>query len=440
MNTEIIYDPNTEAYLLAAILTDPGRIWEVREIVRAADFAVPRNAALYEAMVDTSDAAHLPTAIAVNDQLAKAGRSHEVPFAYPHELTDLPVQGYQAMEFAEIVRNHGERRKLAEVAQKIISIASSGENAGGDINEQAATLIDGLRGESLRQSQPIGAAFTPLVENMQKTIPYTPTPWPSLNAVIGGIRPGGIYTTAGGSGGGKSIFALQLALHVAETGGGVGYVSLEMNREELLKRMISMMTGVKYQAINNHALNEDGWKSFMQAETAVRALPLEVFDRAGAGFEDIVGFARARHRKGGMKLLVVDYHGLIRVQHGFQTKNAELDNYVKRFKHLAQELDIAILLLEQINREGAKRASPRPVVQDIRNTAALEHDASVVILLYRPQRKVGGKLVFGKEIEFIVVKNRHGPQESRTLYFDGAYMRILQAEYENTELLEPGEI
>lgn len=432
----IRYDPETERYLFATIFDDPAKIWQVRQVVRETDFAVPMHVSLYSAMCGVADRGKLVTPVAVNDWLVQAGRSHEVPIGYPHEITDLGVYGYAAMEYAEIVRRYGERRKLYEVGARIRDLASAGDDEGGDIVEQAAELIDGLRLGTLRESRPIGDSFDAFRESLRDVVPHIPTPWPSLNAIIGGIRPGGLYVVAGRSGHGKSIFGLQLAQHVAESAGRVGYVSLEMTKADLMGRLVAMMQGIHQSAIQNHQLTADGWAAVDAAETALRAMPLEVDDRSGATWSDVVGWARALKRKGDLKLIVIDYFGLLASPPGSRSRSADLERWANAAKALAKDLECSVLLLEQLNRDSVERKTPRPVITDLRGTAALEHAADAVILLHRPEKRLGGKNYPTGEIEFIVAKNRQGQPGERTLYFQGEYARIVQKEYEHTTLVD----
>ncbi|MFA7497422.1 MAG: replicative DNA helicase [Leucobacter sp.] len=430
----------TEQYLLGTIFADPSRVWEVRQIVRVTDFAVPRNMALFEAVCAVADTGRDPSPVSVNDYLVQVGRTHEVDATYPHEIHGLGVAGYQAMQFAEIVRRHGERRKLAEAAEAIRGIAASGGDAEGDIIEKASGIISELRGGTLRQSRPIGQVGREVIAEMRAQVPHTPTPWPSLNAMIGGVKPGSMYTVAGASGGGKSIFGLQLALHVAELGGRVGYVSLEMTEKDLWKRLAAMMQGIHQSALQHHQLTAQGWAAVEQAERSIDALPLEVYDRAGAHWEDVTGFARALHRKGDLKLIVVDYLGLVKSPPGSRSRSQDLEGWANDAKSLAKDLECAVVVLEQLNRDHTGRKSPRPVVTDLRGTAALEHAADAIVLLHRPEKRLGGKSYMTSDIEFIVPKNRQGQPGERTLRFQGEYARIVQKTEENTPLIEAGEV
>ncbi|WP_449278021.1 replicative DNA helicase [Leucobacter sp. GX24907] len=437
---EIQYDPRTESFLLGAIFDDPARIWEVRQIVRETDFSVPRNVSVFSMMCLVADQGGTVSPVSVNDRLVASGRGHEFDPTYPHELYGVGAYGYQAMEYAEIVRRFGERRKLAEAAESIRALAAAGDDGSGDIVEQAAGILSELRDGTLRQSRPIGSVFGELVDEMSSQAPFVPTPWPSLNAMIGGVRPGALYTVAARSGGGKSIFGLQLALHIAELGKRVGYVSLEMTEKDLLKRLLSMMQGIHQSALQNHQLTDSGWDAVRAAEAAVDRLPLEVYDRPGARWEDITGFAQALHRKGDLGLIVIDYLGLVRSPASSRSRQQDLEDWANAGKQLAKQLGCSVLILEQLNRAFTNRPSPRPIISDLRGSQGLENASDAVVLMHRGEKKISGKVVKTSDVEFITAKNRQGEADSRTLRFEGQFARIVQKEQETTALIESGEV
>lgn len=432
--TGVAYDPLTENYLLGALLADPGRIWDARMVVRSTDFASTANAFVWDAMCDVADSGQLATAVAVTNRLQQAHGTLVSP-AYVHALVDPNLYGYQVGEYAGYVRQHGERVELLDASAAIGEIARQGLADQGDLLERAAGILEKLRGAALRLTRPIGEAWGDLIKGLRSETPYTPTPWLSLNSIIQGVRPGCLYTVAAGSGGGKSVFGLQLALHVAELGGRVGYVSLEMTELDLLKRLVSMSKGIHQNAIQNNQLTEDAMHELLSAETGVKALPLEVFDKPAATWEEITAFARALHRKGGLRLLVIDYFGMVKSQPGSRSRQQDLEDWANGAKALAKELGCAVVLLEQVNRDAKDRKDPRPVVTDLRGTAALEHAADAVILLYRPKQRKAGKDYDTKFIEFIVVKNRNGEPGVKKLLFEGQFARIRQLEHEHTPLL-----
>ncbi|MEJ6489388.1 DnaB-like helicase C-terminal domain-containing protein, partial [Leucobacter sp. USCH14] len=119
-----------------------------------------------------------------------------------------------------------------------------------------------------------------------------------------------------------------------------------------------MMQGIHQGALQNHQLSPDGWASVKAAESAIAALPLEVFDRAGARWEDIIGFANALHRKGDLGLIVIDYLGLVKSPAESKSRQQDLEDWANAAKQLAKQLGCSVLILEQLNRNMTNRPNP----------------------------------------------------------------------------------
>ena len=71
-----------------------------------------------------------------------------------------------------------------------------------------------------------------------------------------------------------------------------------------------------------------------------------MFDRAGARWEDIIGFANALHRKGDLGLIVIDYLGLVKGP--AKSKSRQQD--VEVWANATKQLGCSVLILEQLNR------------------------------------------------------------------------------------------
>jgi len=90
---------------------------------------------------------------------------------------------------------------------------------------------------------------------------------------------------------------------------------------------------------------------------------------------------------------------------------------------LAQELDVAVVALCQLNRQVETRDNKRPTLSDLRDSGEVEQNASLVIFLYRsayyleqtrfdePELEKKRQEMLEKtrdKLEFIVAKNRNG--------------------------------
>ena len=96
-----------------------------------------------------------------------------------------------------------------------------------------------------------------------------------------------------------------------------------------------------------------------------------------------------------------------------RNREQEVAEASRKAKMLAKELNIPVILLCQLNRECEMRGDKRPALSDLRESGAIEQDADVVMLLYRPA-------LYGLPVErksklsseglgvVIVAKNRNG--------------------------------
>jgi replicative DNA helicase len=120
-------------------------------------------------------------------------------------------------------------------------------------------------------------------------------------------------------------------------------------------------------------------------------------------------------RSDGIKLLVVDYLQLIPFGTGRMSKNDAIANISHKIKQLALELDIAVLLLCQVGREGAKRDGGL-MLYDLKDSGDIENDADVVLLLWPAEGDIDQSKkidTYGPYIDmkYNVAKNREGQRD-----------------------------
>jgi replicative DNA helicase len=82
-------------------------------------------------------------------------------------------------------------------------------------------------------------------------------------------------------------------------------------------------------------------------------------------------------------------------------------------KVLARELNIAVVLASQINRDVEDRENKRPMLSDLRGSSSIENDADVVLFPFRPYYYTQSPEDFHKG-EIAVAKQRGG--ETKTVY------------------------
>lgn len=253
-----------------------------------------------------------------------------------------------------------------------------------------------------------------------------PTHIPALDkALNGGLQTGRLYILAARPGVGKSSFGQWLALQLAKAHKPALFLSLEMPAYEVIDRAVSYLGKASYEVIQTGVgANDDDWTGLVAGIDRLKGLPYYVDDQPGLTISHIRAKAHAVKRRG-LRLLVLDY---LQLCAGIgDNRNAEIEGITKGLKGMAKELDIAVMVLSQLNREVEKRAGGRPQLSDLRDSGSIEQDADVVMFLWNLKNKI--------EVGAAIEKNRQGKRTDFILNFDGDYQRWAQSTINLSDLL-----
>lgn len=265
----------------------------------------------------------------------------------------------------------------------------------------------------------------------------------ALDFKLGGYMPGDLIVMAGRPGMGKSAVAGWSAAAAAAKGSAVALFSIEMPREDLVRRWLSARTGLAYEAMRKGEVSAQDRAKMDEATAAWAETPLYIDDSPRTTVTQI----RARSRRFAQKLgkpiglIVVDYLQLIRPEQTYRGQRVnEMSEISAGLKAIAKDLKCPVLALSQLNREVEKRDNKRPLLSDLRDSGSIEQDADAVLLLYREEyyldqnaKQVGKKgyeEYIGKvadcrgKLEINVAKNRHGATGPVTIGADMATARF----------------
>jgi replicative DNA helicase len=241
-----------------------------------------------------------------------------------------------------------------------------------------------------------------------------PTGLEKLDEMTAGLKGSELLIIAGRPGMGKTAFALNVALAAASSRGvGVAVFSLEMRKEELVRRLLCSEARVDGGRMRNGMLSTQDWQKLMAAAGPLTDLPLFIDDTAALTITALRGKARRLRSEHGLGLIVVDYLQLMRSGTKNDSREQEISEISRSLKALAKELDVPVIALSQLNRgvETRPGKDKRPQLADLRESGAIEQDADVIMFVYRPE-------VYAKDeerqrlrglAEIIVGKQRSGP-------------------------------
>lgn len=247
--------------------------------------------------------------------------------------------------------------------------------------------------------------------NLQRVIPF----WPNSDLIIVAGRPGM----------GKTSFALTELRDIAMAGVPSLIFSLEMSSRQLIKKILSMGSGVNNTSIRNNQLNADEIGRITGSSIdKYRDLPLYIDDNPNQTIWSLRATAKRAVRKFGVKVIAIDYLQLMSSAKGSGNREQEISQISRGLKILAKELDIPVIALSQLSRAVENRGGDkRPMLADLRESGAIEQDADIVTFTYRPEYYGINSDDQGEAIpvgfaEIIIAKHRNGPLGTAECKFD----------------------
>lgn len=389
-----------ERVLIGTMLRDPSVIEDVLPRVIAADLDSKLNRNILDAIYAMHTDGEVPTKHAMisawdDYQVDNIMRlSDYLTGCITESLDDLglPIEG--------IVQNILDRakRRMLEEAAHVLQLATDGKRSVADIGRKAidhiqSILTDVGSGErKIVSAASLAEAGLACLEGSAKIGPGTG--FVDLDRIIGGWPMAQLSIVAGRPGMGKSAFGLSVALNAAKQGHTVLIFSLEMTAEQIGARLL---TDIAYTSMDplRYRRQPDGMTGrhrqlIDQAMQRLSALSIEVCDRSGITVEDIAVHARmhaAELKQNGqtLDLIVVDHIGLVAPGDAYRGNRVrEVAECTQGLAALAKRLDLPVVGLCQLNRAVESRDNKRPSAHDLRDSGAIEEDASLIMMLYRP--------------------------------------------------------
>jgi replicative DNA helicase len=260
------------------------------------------------------------------------------------------------------------------------------------------------------------------------------TGFPDLDRMTDGLHPAEMIVIAARPSMGKTSLAMNIVEHVAiEEKLPVAVFSLEMSAESLILRMMCSLARVNLRTIRDGFMSEADFPKLTNAAGKLSGSKLYIDDTAGLSILQLRARARRLSQQHGIKLFVIDYLQLLhstsrRSQDNRQQEIAEISSGIKA---LAKELRVPVIVLAQLNRELEKDKSRKPRLSDLRESGAIEQDADLVGLLYKPdagdEDSDAPAESDGLPENLLIAKQRNGPTGDVHLTFLKSYTRFESA-------------
>jgi replicative DNA helicase len=326
------------------------------------------------------------------------------------------------------VKRCAKMRGLVEFADRTRHIAAAADDysqAFGLVVEQLDKLAEqgGTHGAKRFDQLLDEFAQAMLADNRERVV--VKTPWPSVNdKMAGGLHTSRSIVIAGRPGDGKSVAGANIAQHASAHGHAAAIFSAEMPDLEVTGRMVADGASIEMDEIARRDLSDRSWQAYAEYTDRATQYPVFVDDNPDINFGYIRTVCRALKRQTDLKVAVVDYLQLLKGEAKLP-REQQVANMSRSAKLLSRELDIAVVVLAQLNRKSVDRG--RPAISDLRESGAIEQDADAVILLARQYFTEGD--MAGKpngQVTVDIPKNRLGAPCSFDMWLHGRYSRIVE--------------
>lgn len=245
------------------------------------------------------------------------------------------------------------------------------------------------------------------------------------------LRPQTLTVIAAFTSVGKSALALNITMAVARQNIPVAYYSLEMSSKELVARSISWEMGMPSNMILNKPLNDEQYRKFNEIMERDKNLPLYFDDRATVTFDKTIRSIRRLVRTKGIKLVVIDYLQIY--NQVIEDVEQSMAYMARSAKNIAKEMDIAVIVLSQLNRSGL-----HPSIKMLRGSGQIEESADNIVLIDRPEAYPDNKVTKYEgqysnvavkgTAKLILAKGRGVGTGCQLVKFEGVYTRFSDIE------------
>lgn len=337
-----------------------------------------------------------------NNQLDEIGGG-----AYLSSISDTAPIAINIKKYAQDIKSLSVKREIIINASQILEKAMSNEGSCEELLSYAQSAMLEIKNTKVIDNiKPIeGMLFDHIDTIEQYQTKDMPTGYsfglPFMDKILR-IVGSKLIIVAGRPGLGKTAFALSSAKHIAQTyNEKVAFLSLEMDKEPLLDRLLSIDADINHMKFyNKKALNEDGLSRLSVSASILSRLPLYV-DDSGRNIEDIKRICR-KLKKEGFGIIFIDQLSKI------PGTGKDTERYTRNCNEIAllkKELKIPIVLLAQLRRNETQA---EPTLETLKQTGALEEDADIVIFIHRPYGKDKSK--HPDIAKIICAKNRQGAE------------------------------
>ena len=423
-----------ERSVLGAMLQDDNAVLVAVEHLKQDDFYQPAHRELFSAMLALHQTQLPVDIVTVDAELSRRGTLEGIGgAAYLVELEQYVPTTANVRAYINLVQEKSTYRKMIRSAQQILQESYSQAHPLQEALDHAEkSIFDIVMGRSgveqlipIKKVLPDTLAHIEELYNLKGAISGVPSGFDALDQLLTGLHGGELILVGARPAMGKSSFAMNIASYASMVAKkSVALFSLEMPREQIAMRMVCSEARVNMQNVRRGNLSGDDFDKLVKAMIPMSMAPLYLDETAAMTPTQLRSRCRRLMMDKGLDLIIVDYLGLMRADVKTENRQLEVSEISRQLKAIALELRVPLIACAQLSRAAATRADKRPLLNDLRDSGAIEQDADVVMFLHR-ESYYDPDTEEKNVAEVIVSKQRNGPLGTIKLAWLGEYTTFL---------------
>ena len=426
-----------EQSVIGSMLMDREAVIAASEIITGGDFYQQQYGIMFDAMVELFNEGKPVDLVTLQDRLKDKDVPPEVSsLDFVRDIITMVPTSANVKSYANIVSEKAVLRRLIKTTEEIANACYAGkeplENILADTEKSVFDLLQNKGGQEFVPIKQVAINVLEKIEDAyrsQGTVTGIPSGFIDLDYKLSGFQPSDFILIAARPSMGKTAFVLNVVDYVSVRKNLPCMVfSLEMSKEQLVNRMLSMESNVDAQKLRTGTLTDADWDAVVEGVGVIGNSKLIIDDTPGISITELRSKCRKMKLEYGLSLVIIDYLQLMSgsKKGGSDNRQQEISEISRSLKAIARELHAPVIALSQLSRACETRTDHRPMLSDLRESGAIEQDADVVMFLYRDDY-YNKDTEHPNEAEVIIAKQRNGPIGTVNLIWKPEYTKFVNA-------------
>lgn len=411
------HSTEAEQSVIGSMIMDRDAIITASEMLTDEDFYNHQYAVLFDAMITLFNEGKPVDLITLQNRLKENDIPQEaISLEFIRDIIAAVPTSANVKYYASIVAEKATLRRLIKVTESITNECYLDKEKVETILEQTEKKVfDIIQNKGSGEFVSIKDIVIKSLESIESaakskgSVTGIPTGFYDLDYKTAGLQPSDLILVAARPSMGKTAFVLNIAEYVAvKSGVTTAIFSLEMSKDQLVKRIISMNSKVDSQAIRSGELKDEDWVKLVESARMIGNSGLIIDDTPGISISELRSKCRKFKLENNLGLVIIDYLQLMSGSKKSESRQQEISDISRGLKALAREINAPVIALSQLSRAVEQRPDKRPMLSDLRESGAIEQDADVVMFIYRDDYYNRDSEEAGVS-EIIIGKQRNGP-------------------------------